>query len=189
MNTIKVIIYVVLVSLIFNCELRSQTNDYVLNKNKPVDLLKLKDLFSIWTFVRSEYPKANVVYSYSCNGVEFCIFELMDNNNYVIFFSQSHSTKVKLKIDGKDADEIIKNCFISHTEGENKELSNRFFGCLFSLDNTKSCEIISNGEFNSGTCNFNINRDSKGWWAGTAEIKLEKKFEIIDIPDKPQGGK
>ncbi len=160
-------------------ELRSEPADFIVNSKKPVDILAMADMLSIWSAVKIDYPSSTAIFSYSCKEVNFGVFDLKEENKYVVVFFFFFSSDVKLNINGKDASKRIEKCYLSHTVGGNKDTVNRLIGVVITLDESESCDLLCNGVFNTGSYNFKLSRNANGWWTGSAAIQDKTRRPLI----------
>jgi hypothetical protein len=141
----------------------AQNNELILNPNQPVDLSNFEQVNGIWNLVKNTFPDADIKFMYSSGKVDYVLFDLKHENSFLVFSSKPQATSFNLRINDLDSKEI-KSCMVRHTFKNSKEVHNRFFGHLFQLEEGKTCEIVSEGEYNEGNLKFNITRDDKGLW-------------------------
>lgn len=181
--------FITIAFLFFICYTNSyaETEDFVINKNKAVSDLELKEIKDAWNIIRIDYPKATPVFMYSCNGVDFSLFDLKKDNRYVIFNSPSFPQIKKFTIDGVDQAKSIQKCFMKlPPRGVNNADSLRLFGGVFKLDEESVCKLEIESDIGFGKYSFNISRKIDierkninpdetvewSWWEGSVSITL-----------------
>jgi hypothetical protein len=169
--TAKIIASISLILMITG-SMRAQDNELILNLNQPVDLSNHKKIDGIWNIVKISFPDAEIRFVYSFEKVDYYLFDLKNNNSFLVFSSKPDATSFNLKINNLESKEI-KFCVVRHTIKGSPEVHNRFFGHLFQLGDRETCEIISEGEYNEGNLIFNLTRDDKGLWLISV---IKKKF-------------
>lgn len=173
----------------------ADTDKFIINSNKAVSELELKGIKNIWEIIMIDYPRAKPVFIYSCNSVDFCLFDLNKDNKFVIVSSPLLPKDVKFTIDGVDQPSAIQKCFMKLQLGEaNNDDSLRLFGGVFELAEDKECVIQIGSDINSGkylvTVSKKIDAEQKkfmpdlarkwSWWEGSVVIS----FEPIRISDE-----
>lgn len=148
----------------------AQQNEFILNPNKPVDLSNFKQVSGIWNLVKLSYPDAEVRFVYSSGKVDFCIFDLKQNNSFLVLSSKPHATSFDLKINNNES-KVFKYCMVQINYPTNEDVQNRPFGYYFQIQPNETCQIICEGEYNEGYLIFRITRDNKGLWLGSVTKK------------------
>ncbi len=129
----------------------ADTEKFVINSSKEVSDLKLRDMKDAWEIIRIDYPRARPVFMYSCNNVDFCLFDLNKDNKFVIFNSPSSPQVVKFTVDGVDQPKAIQKCFMKLSPGGASNTDSvRLFGGIFELEEENTCELQIGSDINSG---------------------------------------
>lgn len=182
------------------CYTNSKADDgkFVINSSKAVSELELGDMKDAWEIIRIDYPRAKSVFMSSSNHVEFCLFDLNEDNKFLIFSSTSNTQVIKFTVDGVDQPKAIQQCFMKLSSGNAKNadaVTNlRYFGRIFELEEEKACELKIEDNINSGKYLISLSKKidteqkklmpevTKGWswWEGSVVITLKP----IGIPNK-----
>ena len=150
--------------------INAQNKEFILNPNKPVDLSNFKQVSGIWNLVKLSYPDAEVRFVYSSGKVDFCIFELKQNNSFLVFSSKPHATSFDLKINNVESN-AFKYGMVQINYPTPKDVQNTPFGYYFQIQQNETCEIICEGEYTEGYLIFSITRNNKGLWLGSVTKK------------------
>jgi hypothetical protein len=149
-------------------------NDYYINPEKPaIEPFIFGGLFNIWTYLREVYPQISIIYSYSNNGLDFAVFKNNFDDKHFIYFSHSHSTEVRVSVNGMPLNEQLRNCYITYKKDGDVNTRTRFFGHLFHLKNNQTCKIDGDTEMPNAIFEFSVSQDSMGWWNASANIKYK----------------
>jgi hypothetical protein len=157
----------------------ADSGKFIINTQKGVAAMSIRDLHSAWDVVKLDYPSAKAVFMYNSKTVSFCVFDLMRNDIFLIFYSPTTSPSIFIKVESEDKSNEVKDCFVmlssifpkkGELDGDRGGVGEQWFGKIFSLREGQECELRFKGNFNHGNYLMHLNRKSNGWWEGSATI-------------------